>query len=79
MPEECALRNLRIQQLGKARIVDHALEVVVGARLEAVPGIQFDGASEVGETILRMPGDGVEQRQPVKCVVGVGMGGQNAC
>jgi hypothetical protein len=34
-----ALRKFRIQQLREARVVDHALEVVVGPGLEAVLGI----------------------------------------
>ncbi len=34
----------RVEQLGKARIVHHALEVVIGARLQAVARIQLDGA-----------------------------------
>ena len=36
-------------------IVHHALEVVVGARLEPVLGIQLDGPGEVVQAILRVP------------------------
>src|ERR1035438_5755244 len=74
---EKASRNLRVQQLGKARIVHHALEVVVGARLEPVLGIQFDGLRKMLQAILRTPCDRVQQREPVKSVIGPRMIGQN--
>jgi len=40
-------------------------------------GVQFDGASEVGETVLSTPGDGIEEREPVERVVGGGIAGKN--
>ena len=43
------------------------------AGLEAVLGIQFDGPGEVVEAILCAAGDGVEQRQAVVGVVGLGI------
>ena len=49
-----ALRKFRIQQLCEARVVDHALEVVVGAGLEAVLRIQLDGLREAVEAVLRL-------------------------
>ena len=65
-----ALRNLRIQQLGKARIVRHVLEVVVDARLQPVLGVQFDGPRQIGKAVLGVAGDRFQHRQPVKSVVG---------
>ena len=60
-----ALRNLRIQQFRKARVISHALEVVVHARLQPVLGIHLDGAGKVVEALLRLPGDRVEHGQAV--------------
>ena len=73
-----ALRKFRIQQLREARIVNHALEVVVGPRLEAVFGIQLDGLRKAVQAVLRLAGDGVKQRQPVKGEVSAWVVGQDA-
>ena len=78
MPEDINLRNLGIQQLGKTRVVHHALEVVVCASLEPVPRVHFDGASEICKAILSTSGYGVEEREPIECVIGLGMGGKDA-
>jgi hypothetical protein len=53
------------------------LEVVVGAGLEAVFGVQLDGAGEIAEAVLGAAGDGVEQGEAVEGIVGVGLGGKD--
>src|ERR1035437_5828370 len=72
-----SLWNLGIQQLGKARVVGHALEVVVNAGLEAIFLVQFDGLAQVQQAVLGASGHRVQQRKPIKGVVGLGMGAQN--
>src|ERR1019366_1890862 len=64
------LWNLWIEQLGEPRVVHHALEVVVDTGLQPVPGVQVDGPGEVLETFLRAPGNRIENRQPIKRVIG---------
>ena len=72
------LWNLRIQQLGKPRIVHHGLKVVVGARLEPVSGVQLNSPGQVSETILGAAGYRVQQRQAVERVVRIRMAVENA-
>ena len=64
-----ALGYLGIQQLGKPGIVHHALKVVVNARLQPVPGVQFDRPGKVPQAVLRPPRHRIQQRQPVKSVI----------
>lgn len=65
------LGYLRIEQLGEAGVVEHGLEVVVGAGLEAVSGVHLDGAGEIVEAALGAAGDGVEEGEAVVGVIGV--------
>ena len=73
-----ALRNLRIQQFGKARVVHHALKVVIRARLKAVFLDSTRWLSKVVEALLGLTGDGVEQGKAVVGVVGLWMAGKDA-
>ena len=52
-----ALRKFRIQQLREARVIHHALEVVVRPGLKSVLRIELDGLRQAVETILRLAGD----------------------
>jgi len=65
------LRDFRVEQFSETRIIDHALEVVVGTGLEAVSWVELDGTGEVVEAVLSATGDGVEDGQTVKGVVNV--------
>ena len=60
------LWNFRIQQLREARVVHHALKVIIGARLEAVFRVQVDGFRETIKTILRLASNGIDHRKPVE-------------
>src|SRR6516164_6489867 len=73
-----SLRKFRIQQLREPRIVNHALEVVVGPGLEPVLRIQFDRLRQAVETVLRLAGNGVKQCQSIEGEIGVGVVCQDA-
>src|ERR1700723_3578445 len=66
---EKPLRDFRIQQLGEAGIVHHALKVVIRTRLEAISRVQLDRSTEIGQAVMGAAGDGVEQGEAVKGVV----------
>jgi len=78
LAKSLVLWYLGIQQFRKPRVVRHALKVIVRTGLEPVPGVQFDGLAQVTEAVLSAPRDGVQQRQPIKSVVGLWMGFQDA-
>ena len=73
-----ALRNFRIQQFSKTRVIHHALKVVVDARLQPVSRIQLDGPGQIFEAFLRLAGHGFKHGNPVKGIVGVGVAGKDA-
>src|SRR5665213_4425070 len=62
---EKALR-FRIQQLGKARIVGNAVEVGVGAGLDAVLRIQPDRLGQVFDALLGFARHAGQQREAVE-------------
>lgn len=68
---------LGIEELGKAWIVLHALEIGVGASLEPVAGVALDGSGEMFEAFLDLTGDGIQDGEAVERVVGGGEGVQN--
>src|SRR6185437_3612417 len=54
------LWNFGIQKFRKPRIIEHVLEIAVGAGLQAVARIQFNRTCQVRQAFLRPPGDAVE-------------------
>src|SRR5579883_981031 len=59
------LLRFRIKQLSKARIINHVLEIRVGARLNAVLAIQLDRRSQMLQAFLRLSRHAVQHRQSV--------------
>ena len=68
--EVSAWLGFRIKKLGEARIVRHVIEIDVAARLDAILGIEADGARQVIEALLRLSRDAVEHRQAIMRIIG---------
>ena len=67
----CAGLNLGVEQLGKAGIVGHVLEVGVGACLDAVVRVQADRLGQLFETGVRIASHAGEHGQTIECIVGL--------
>ena len=70
MREPDAGLGFGVEEFGEAGVVGHALEVGVGAGLDAVLGVEADGFGEVLDAVLGVAGHAGEQGEAVEGVVG---------
>src|ERR1700728_2439450 len=68
---QVSLRYFRIQQLREPRVVDHILEIVIGAGLKPIFRIQLDRLGKVVEAALYASRDRIDQGQAIERVIGL--------